>query len=217
VTTFTNLKVRAASRFRDTANAVYSDVEWGGYVNDAYRWITLSHHDWPWMVQLNASLLTFTPNTQAMALPVDVFAVRSIFNVTDNYLIRPRGNTESHLFEYTPLTDVGYPDLYRIRNNSVELYPAPDHTVVLRIEYVAPPVDMSAGADVPAFPAQYHMVIVEGALALGYEDDGAAEEHDRHWQKFIDQVDKMYHAMMAGQMSSYGEISDTFFTSEMSN
>lgn len=212
MSTFADLKTRCASRFRDTSNNVYSAAEWGEYINDSYRQVMSWKPDWPFLQQLNAAAVTVTANTQSGTLPTDTFQVNSVYNVTDDYLLRPIFNTDAHLLDFTPLTDTGFPETYRLRNTTLELYPAPDHTVVLRVEYIAPPAVLT-GTDEPVFPEQFHHLLVEGALGLAYQDDNSDSKAQAHWGKFENEVQRMYNFLKMYDRSSYPAILDNFYES----
>lgn len=213
MTTYSALKTRAATRFRDTNNDVITAAEWGDYLNDAYRAVLSSHPDVPWLQQVTTSLIV-TAGTNSVALPTDCVQVNSVMVLTGQGAgtpLSPVSNPEGHLFTYTPTTDTGLLDVYRLRGAVLEVYPAPDVDTTLRVEYIAPPALLSGANDEPAFPEQFHHILIEGALGLAYTDDGNVQHAGAHEAKFRAGIEEMYRFVTMIHASKHAEIRDTFY------
>jgi hypothetical protein len=181
----TALQTRCSTRFRDPDNEVVSDAEWTGYLNDAYRDVQAASAFWPWMEAVVTSAVTVTAGNQYVALPTDVSRIQAIRNRTDDLAMRPIPGRTLHLETFPEGSTVtGTPTLYRVAAKRLYVYPTPTADTVFDLEYPVAVADLSAGADEPAFPEQYHHALVEGALSRAYVDDGAPEQAAGHLAAF---------------------------------
>lgn len=209
--TFSDLKTRCAERFQDPTNQVYTADIWGKYVNEAYRAVISKYPDWPFLEQQN-STTTITAASNTVTLPGGTFQVHSVFNTTDGYRLQPVSNREAYLETFTPGTHTGLPAIYRVRNATLEVYPQPTATTTLRIEYVGAPADLAAPTDSPAFPPQYHDILIDGALALAHLEDGNPATYETYQQRFEVGIHQMHLGLMLFRTSRNNEIPDTFYS-----
>src|SRR5207344_2974807 len=119
--------------------------------------------------------LASTALTRAVALPTDATRVLSVHDHTNYVKLEPLEGVAEHLRLWVTQTEDGVPVCYRIRNGNLLLYPLPTGVYTYYVEYLSRPADLSADGDLPAFPSQYHDILVEGALADAYLDDGNAK------------------------------------------
>lgn len=206
------LRTRCKTRTRDTNNAIWSDAEWTSYINDAYD---DAIGDSPWWPFLKAKNTAFSYTAQAASMPLptaDVYRVNSVMNLTDRYPLAPLSGAASAVDAY-PYADTafGNPIHYRIYNQTLEVYPRPLVTITLQLEYMVTPVDLSGDSDVPIFPAQYHQgILVAGAMARAYEDDGNSAMAETHWKKYNETVEDMKTDLLSTQTENYPIIQDVW-------
>jgi response regulator RpfG family c-di-GMP phosphodiesterase len=73
-----------------------------------------------------------------------------------------------------------------------------------------PPADLTA-SDAPVFPAQYHRILVLGALVRAYEDDGALEQAGYYENRFQRMLMGMKGDLLSPRHEGYPPIVDNFF------
>lgn len=210
---FSAIRTRCAVRFKDPANVIITDATWKDYVNHRYH-EALGHSGLlraPWNEAVTTSL-SVTAETRSATLPVDAWHVNSVYNSTALVKMEPLEGIAEHLRYWPDLTEDGTPVTYRIRNNTIEVYPLPSVTTALRVEYVAQLAVLSADADLPVFPQNFHgRLLVDGALADAYLDDGNQKQYDTHEAIFQAAIKDL--VMWAGetQTERYPEVTDNFY------
>lgn len=171
---FSDIRTYAALRYRDTGTTIVTDANWKLYVNSAYGDVLQALPFFPWN-ELSTSL-SYSASTRSKTLPTDAWQVLSVFNATDVWPMVELEGREQFLNLYPSQTEIGSPLHYRLFGNAIQIYPLPQGTTALTVEYIGMPVDLVADADLPAFPEQYHDLLVVGAVAKAYVDDGGAEQ-----------------------------------------
>lgn len=182
MTQFSDLRTYAALRFRDTNNTVVTDAGWKLYVNTAYGDVLQALPFFPW--NEFATTLTYSASTRSQSLPTDAWQVLSVFNATDIWPMVELEGREQYLNLYPLQTEIGSPIHYRIFNNAIQIYPLPQGSTALTVEYAAMPADMVNDADVPIIPTQWHDLLVIGAIAKAYRDDGNDEQASAYETEF---------------------------------
>lgn len=207
----TALQARCTDRFRDPSHDILSNAQWLDYLNDAYADVQAATPFWPWFATSDATL-TVAANARTTALPVNVFGVTAVLNDTDDIRMRPfnAGTSETYA-EYPTDTDSGPPLQYRVLGTTLYVYPKPTVTTALRVEYTKPAAELATGSDLPAFPAQFHRILVEGALARAYTDDANLKQAQAHEEAFAAILGDLKDAMLQPQEESYPEIVDNFW------
>lgn len=209
MTTFADLKTQLAARFRDPSNNVISAAQWGEYINQAYRKANGTTPLWPWL-QTSEQTINVTANTRATALPTDTVQVNWVYNTTNNYRLTPIDGHGAQWDNGVLRTETGNVKQYRIRGSNIEVFPLANGATVLVAECVTFPGSLT-GTDEPAWPEPFHELLLEGALALAYQDDGNLPWHDRHWEKFLAGVKEMEQTLLAFRTEAYPLIVDTFW------
>ena len=205
----TALQAQCKSRFRDTSNAIYADADWTNYLNDAYRDVNAAQPYWPYME--TRTPLTVPAHTAGIALSTGVFHVTAVYDETDKYLLEPLQGRSEYRDEYPdPAAITGPPVHYRLRGGYLEVYPRPTVDTVLQVDHFVAPAALSAGGDVPAFPEQFHPILVSGAMAYAYEDDGNAAQAAIHWARFNTRLQMMALTMLAPRTSRFEGIADAW-------
>jgi hypothetical protein len=118
----------------------------------------------------------------------------------------------NHIKAFPEQNESGVPELYRIYAGRIEVYPLPETNTVLHIEYPAPPALLANATDEPVFPEQYHSMLIEGALARAYVDDGNAAQAEIHLGQFASMLEAMrFDLLGAGRHDRYPTIVDTWW------
>lgn len=207
---FSAIRTRCAVRFADASFAIITDATWKDYVNARYRAVSADSPYWPFLAQRSTSV-SVTSETRSTILPTDAFRVQNVWDSTDKVKLEPLEGTAEHWRFWPDNTEDGVPVNYRVRNNSLEVYPLPLVTTTFIVEYAAPPSALSADADLPAFPSQYHDILVEGALADAYADDGNLKQYELHESRFQMLLARMRADLLETQTERYYQITDNFF------
>lgn len=212
---FSVMRTYAASRFRDVGLQVVVDADWKNYVNDAYHQMLVSVPLFPWnelstslTVPGNVSLVY--PLNRSVSLPLDCWSVLAVWDITDQFPLVPLEGRDQVYNEYPQQIEVGQAMHYRIFNNTLQVYPAPQVATTYLVEYIAKPVDLAADSDVPIVPLAYHTDIVAGAVALAYEDDGDSSQAALYRAKFDLGIQRLTADINQARQSRYYEPVDTF-------
>lgn len=77
---------------------------------------------------------------------------------------------------------------------SINIFPVPDQAYTITYDYIKIPSDMTADTDTPFFPARWHHVLVDYALALHYEspiqrDHNVANKYWTKWQNDLETLE----------------------------
>lgn len=186
---------RAELRFGDTTNAVYSEVEWLAYVNDAYMDVITAAPSWPFMESRDTSLeVTSSGST---TLPDDVWRITAVYNATDGISLAPiPGQAEYRRYFPQPAEGLGMPLFYRLQGRTLEVYPFPAVTTALHLDVLVPPAEVTLVTE-PIFAEQWHRILVLGALAKAYEDD----ENPQQAAVFQGRFDRMLRDMQMDLLS----------------
>lgn len=179
----TALETRCRTRFRDPDQAVVTNTEWDDFLNDAYRDVIAASPLWPFLEQRN-SAFSATAATRTTSLPTDCYRVLAVYNQTDHIVLNQIDGRDMAFRLYPNQDETGPPIHFRIRGQHIEWYPLPEVTTTVVLDYIATPALLAAGGDEPVFPEQYHNILVEGALARAYEDDGNLEQSAVHQGRF---------------------------------
>lgn len=219
MSTLLQLQTRCANRFRDPTNIIVLAVDWTDYLNEAMRDIDASSMMWPWREQ--QTTLSVAPGVRTCQLPVGAWHVLAVWNATDQLPMVPLEGRGQYLIEYPQGTETGSPLHYRMFGDTatatltqanLEVYPLPTVATSVRVDFWGTLPDLAGATDVPQFPAEYHHLMVEHALAQAYEDDGNTAEADRHNSRFSTLLGNMKGnlAGMSRQERNY-EITDSFY------
>jgi hypothetical protein len=193
-------------RFRDPNNDIVTAALWASYIEMAETDIYIES---PWfpMDENEATNTVLVADEGVIALPTDCYRVNSVYNDSDDYPIPPLSGRENSLVS---LEDEGPPAYYQLRNRQLVLFPKNSSDVDVRITYMAKPAVMVNGSAEPNLPEAYHRLLVSGALAYAYEDDGQYAEADRHRSKFMVGIERLKDDMLVTRNEGYAEIIDTW-------
>lgn len=206
---FSAIRTYCATRFRDTGNVIVTDVQWKDYVNTAYGDANMRVPYAPWN-EVSATV-SVTAATRTGALPTNVFKVLAVYDATDQIPLVPLEGRTQVFSEYPSQDETGQPMHYRLLGGNILLYPIPTATTSLTVEYLKLPADLSADADVPAFPEAYHDILVSGAVALAYRDDGNLPMAQAYEKEAKEMIAAMIQDAMQPRQDRFYEIVDTAF------
>lgn len=210
MTTAATIGVQAAARFRDSTNAIVSTGQWLSYANQAYGKINGASPLWPWL-ESSEQTISVTGGTRSASLPADVWAVNWVYDVTNDRRLIPNEGAGAQWLWGQLRSDTGdSPYTYRLRNNTIELFPTPNGTISLRAECVTYPAAL-AGGDTPVFGPNWDWVLLEGMLASAYKDDGNDKWFALHQAEFERGIDAMRAAFLLRRTETNMPIRDTFW------
>ena len=204
---FSVLRSYAATRFRDTGNVVVLDTDWKNYINDVYGDVLSRCTYFPW--NEGTVTLTFAPSTRAQPLPLDVWQVTAVWDQTNQFPLVPLEGRNQVYQEYPQQTEVGIAQHYRIFNKNLQIYPLPAAQTLYTVEHTVRPTDLVADADLPVFPAPYHEMLVDGAVALAYRDDGNLQMSAAYQSDYEEQVKRLLVDLMQPRNDRFYEPTDS--------
>lgn len=81
----------------------------------------------------------------------------------------------------------GEPDRYFVRGLfTLGVFPRPTTIETVDVYHTAMPPVLALAADTPIFPAEFHVGLIEYALADLLSQDGEAKEALAHWEKYLE-------------------------------
>lgn len=173
-----------STNFTD-ATGVHADFK--AYVNEAITRINYEHFEWPFNHQTQELVLTvdqvkYPYPADAKLLAFDTFVIKGdpVLNV-ESRVLRPL-DYEEHLqtsldLEINPSDYSTIPErVFRSRDFTFGIIPAPDKAYTLRYEYYKAPTTLVEWDDVPTVPEAFRWVINEGALYNAYMFRGDTEQ-----------------------------------------
>lgn len=165
-----------STNFSD-ASGFHADIK--SYVNQALTRINIEEYEWPF--NHTTVTLTLTPDqvkypypTDAKSIAFDTFILKG--DDTLNVESAKLGvlDYEQHLkdfidMELTPADYATHPRwVFRARDLTFGIIPAPDAAYDLRYEYYKLPTELVSWDDVPTVPEHFKWVIQEGAMYHAY-------------------------------------------------
>lgn len=206
----TALQNRSAVRFQDAAFQIVTAQEWVDYINARYQQVVASHPDWPFKDQHICAPVASGARATTSALSGGSWKVRAVFDVTnDNVLVPITGSSTPNRIDPED-TWRGIPRWYRVYANKIEVYPRPTTAIELQVDGQVE-VAVLACADEPIFPEQYHRMLIEGALADAYADDGNIEQYQLHEKLFQDRLAELEADLLGPQEEGYPQIVDNWY------
>lgn len=200
---------RSGGDIASVATATGSDLRLVRWVSTAYEKIQRETSDWLWMrktvlAAITASQMDQNPAVDMLVQPANTDPVadfRGFKTPNDDYM--PTALDPASPAAEWPLRWLPY-DLFRQRfmvsthaagppqywavspGGKMLLGPTPDKVYHVRFDYQTPVVTLAADGDTPAMPADYHMVIVWGALKSVAAFDNAPEVYTRAQSEYDD-------------------------------
>lgn len=210
MSTFAQIRTRAAVRYSDPSNVLITDTAWKDYVNEAYRDFLTLNPRLPFNATRSTSI-TIAANGRSSNLPTDVWRVTAVWDATDLQPLVPLTNPAQPRWEYPSDTEQGVPQQYRLFGRALEVYPRPAQLTTFAVDYYLQPADLSADGDLPAFPAAYHGGIIALAVSKAYRDDGNANAAKEYESEASGIMDRMLDDLLDVREDRYPGITDEFY------
>lgn len=202
---------RAQSRFGDSAASIYTEQEWKDYVLDRYSMIWAVHSNWPFK-QGHANAEVLAGARASSVLLNGSWKVQSVRDTTNGNTLIPFARL-TQINSNDPNNDSsGTPTAYLVYNNRIEVWPKPDTAICLCVDGLIEVPTLACDAE-PAFPEQYHVALIEGALADAYLDDGNMEQFKVHQDRYNTVVTQMLADLLDTREENYSQIIDTWYQS----
>lgn len=213
-----DLRNRCRSRFRDILVMVYDDTEWNTYLNEALADAVNASPWWPWAEQ-HSAVITVPKGSDQLGLTlqlIDTVKIHSVWNRTDQVLLQPINREQA--FQRYPVTgtrttaDEGVPMAYRTMGQLLYLYPTPEKATDLIVEYSTGDwPNMTTDEAVPPLPERYHPMLIDGALARAYTDDGNLDQSTTHQGRFDKSLANLMHEVLSGRSGNYPALIDNWW------
>lgn len=199
----------AEARFSDSSNVIYTEAEWLEYINDRYTEVWGTSPFWPFK-RSHATVSITAGQRASSALSNGVWRVESVLDATNDTRLTPL-RSRSDLARIDPSeASTGPPQHYRLFGNVIEVWPTPETTTSLKVDVLLQATDLDA-SDSPAFPAQYHRMLVDGALASAYADDGNAQMAKFYEDRFVKKLEQMKGDLLDTQEEGSYVIQDDYW------
>lgn len=178
------------------------------WVDDAYQDIQQMHQQWRWLQSdFSGNTIVGTQNYNAAAMGIadrfdhwiyrgedEAMSMFSIYKTSEGQASEVRLTfvdwermRDMYLIGAAAST-TGTPQAFSINPaNEITLYPIPDDTYTIRGRYYKAPQELTADADTPEMPAQFHKAIKWKALLLMGTFDEAITQFPV-WQRNLDRV-----------------------------
>lgn len=170
MTTAANIGIAAALRFRDVSATVVSAALWLEYLNETYLETLRSNPLWPFLETAEQTLVV-SAGTRATALATDIWTVNWVYDVTDDCRLVPQEGRGDQWHQDQARSDSNVPCTYRLRANSLEVFPKPLVDTTVAYEGVLLPAPLAGGGS-PIWGAGWDSLLIDGMLAKAYIDDG---------------------------------------------
>jgi hypothetical protein len=115
--------------------------------------------------------LTLVSGTASYALPTDYSRLRTINRIETDSTAEALRSMEKPAFDLLVPSD-GEPTRFLIQGSTVKVWPTPDASGTVRLNYFATPITLISGEvapNTPQIPAQYTYIMVHWALKHCYE------------------------------------------------
>jgi hypothetical protein len=174
--------------FFDSGFAYLNDA--GNGLARAQRWINQAYleiaglENWTW---LETDLVTTAPVSI-----LDLSEVITVWDTTNSVPLE-QSDYRSLLDSYGEVTTTGLPVYWYQSGSTVSVYPV--STTSLTIRYVKTPAELSTSGSTPVVPAEFHDVIVLGAVRRGLLDDQDAGDYQlvrSEWDQRIQMMREKY-------------------------
>jgi hypothetical protein len=108
--------------------------------------------------------------------------------------------------------DSGTPEVFAVKpDNVLDVYPTPDTTTSISVEYWKTPTELSADSDTSPIPARFHNIIIARAKIYYGENEDAPEILNGALASFEDLMDKLESDQLPGQKNRrFSKVQDLF-------
>jgi hypothetical protein len=157
-------------------------------INKAYRYIATVYPNLPSRV---ISTITTVVGIQNYNLPADCFAVRKLWDITNNTWLTKRGERWGAQQQVANASQ-GKPTDYIRYLNYVQLWPIPDGIYTIDLYYQSSIADLVSDADVPVIPIPWHEGLIIKSCFVYYswyrKDYVKAQAEDVTWKMWLSEM-----------------------------
>lgn len=165
---FDSIKAEVIARLGNRTDIAARSEIW---INDAYMELAIAPRFGFYELDKEDTATTTVNGTRIYALPTDVWWLRVVEDVTNDFLLRKKSVDE---LDYMSLT-IGRPNRYARFGASVILDPTPDGAYNMRFRYRKRPSELSTGQS-SVFGREWDEVLTVMAVKIGFE---ALGEHTK--------------------------------------
>lgn len=160
-------------------------------INRAYNYVLLKLNKKNENAEMTGTITTVA-GTESYSFPSGMNKVDTLIGANDTIPLRiiPFDEYLRYKSDTLAITQTGSPDVASIHMRKVWLYPVPDSAYSLTVYGRENMTELSADADTPDLPADYHRCIVEWALffQMNYEGNPSAATQAQIAQQMMDAV-----------------------------
>lgn len=199
-TTYLSGATEVAERTQDTSTAHITRCK--DWLNQIYREIA-SKHLWSWLeasTSFNTSASDYDYALSSVASDLARIRIMRIESSPDFLDAIPPDEFDMRFPK--PTQSTGQPLLYTVWAGNVRLWPTPDATYSIKVDYWKTTTDLSADGDEPLIPERFRWVWLKGAefFALRFNDDARAQLVLREYERGISDMLANETRYMGGRM-----------------
>lgn len=161
------------------------------FINMSYQDVVGRHR---WRFNESTAIVTTTSGVATNAVPTSLYlgALRSLTDGVPNpvFVDNKSEIDDAHLYPQN-VNRTSTPRLYTIVGSLIYWYPVPNAAITYRLYIWTAPTLLSNGSDTPIIPANFHQVLIEGALmhiASRDHNPSRMQEHERRYEELIQQM-----------------------------
>lgn len=215
-----DIRNRCRSRFRDVFGAIYDDTEWNLYINEALTDVVNASPMWPFL-ETTSAVVTRGAAHDRLTLGLDIpsaMRVIDVWNLTEGIQLvetadSRQADANHPLSPPATVPERGITTSYHRLGNALLLLPPPAADTDFRVDYVSGLMtDLVADEDTPsALPDRYHRMLIDGAMARAYQDDGNMDQHNAAKAAFDSQLANLMTELIGGRNEDYPALIDNFW------
>lgn len=153
----------------------------------------------------------FLEATATGAAPLTIASVRAVLSVIDTVTERVlEYDDERTIRERDPsLSRTANPDSWYLDGTQIKVFPLSTNN--LNVRHLAFPATLTLDADTPIWPARYHYILVDAAVAQGYKDSDNMETFAIAQEDVNQQVFEMATALLIPNFDTPASIAPSGF------
>lgn len=206
------IRTLAKRRFSDVGGAVYSDADWNAWIQEGYEDMRSSSPYWP---AVDDTETLTVPTTGFATLPAGVSKVTAVYDLTNENPLSEMGGGRGNRFRnYPAVVSAGTPQEYRVFGQKLEVWPTPETSTQVVIEFRATTAsnELSVDDDTPAmFPEQYRRALVHFAVAQAWLQDENPEMAGAYLAKYDSVVTQAKADLLGSRGEGFFEMTDDWY------
>ena len=167
-----------------------SDAQLLLWINECVFDVSM-RYDWPWL-ETNESFATVA-TTQAYALSdltAEVQEILFVIRTGKQWPLLHISRDEAFARWGDDFPD-GDPTWYYVSEEKINLVPVPSSVETIKVFFVKPPTELTAGADTPAWVATFHLILSDYVEAKAWQQQEDFEKAQVAFQRYFDRLDEM--------------------------